>query len=325
MKKHAIEHSDKPTGEAAFLAYYQTIFSNPEEFSAWENALRNNTLPILRFHPQYEETLKELWKQAELPWKTLSWYPYAILWPEGVPPKTSLPGFEERYFYAMNASSLLPILALSPGPGDIVLDACAAPGGKALFIDDLLEKKGVLVANDLSNFRRGRMRQIFHAYGKDTVEIWGQKAETLFYRYPEYFDKVLIDAPCSSEKHIIREPEELEKWSYTRVKTLSLRQKNLLKAVWRTLKKGGTLVYSTCAVTPEENEEVVADFLRSNPEAELQPWEIVIEGKKVEVPGEAGMSSQPNLGFPLTSVRRIHPHKDQLGPMFVAKFVKKGS
>ena len=305
----------KPTGEAAFLAYYRTLFKNEEEFISWEKALRSQKQPILRFHPKYKEELKALWKEANLPWKTLNWYPHALIWPEGTPPKTTFPGFEERYFYAMNASSLLPILALEAGAGDLVLDACAAPGGKALFIDDLLDKKGHLIANDLSSFRRGRMRQIFQAYDKPHIEIWGQKAETIFYSYPEYFDKILIDSPCSSEKHIIQEPKELQKWSYGRIKTLSKRQKNLLKAVWMALKPGGTLVYSTCAVTPEENEKVVDDFLRNNSDAKLQPWTI-------NTPGGPGVSLQEKLSFPMKNVRRIQPHQDNLDPMFVAKFVK---
>jgi len=318
MKKNKKEQrlSTKPTGETAFLAYYRTLFANEAEFQSWEKALRSDKNPVLRFNPKYEEILKQLWSEAELPWKTLSWHPYALEWPKNVPPKTTLPGFKERYFYAMNASSLLPVLALDPGPGDLVLDACAAPGGKALFIDDLLDKKGLLIANDLSNFRRGRMRQIFKAYDKEHIEIWGQKAETIFYNQPEYFDKILIDAPCSSEKYIIREPKELKKWSYTRIQTLSARQKNLLKSLWLALKPGGTMVYSTCAVTPEENEGVVEEFIKEQQDAILQPWTL-------DTPGGAGLSFQENLSFSLEKVRRVQPHKDGFDPMFVAKFVKK--
>jgi 16S rRNA C967 or C1407 C5-methylase (RsmB/RsmF family) len=302
----------KPTGKEAFLDYYRKLFDSKNEFLAWKKALETPTLPILRFNKKHKETLKNLWKEAGLTWKTLPWHEYALLWPKEAPPKTILPGFKEKYFYPMNAASLLPVLSLEAGPGDLVLDACAAPGGKAMMIDDFLDRKGHLIANDLSSGRRGTMRKIFQDFEKEHVEIWGQKAETLFYKYPNYFDKILLDAPCSSEKHILNEEKEIKKWSENRVKTLSKRQKNLLKSVWKTLKPGGTLVYSTCAVTPEENEEVVADFLKNNPDATLEPL-----NKKN--PGGKGRKTK---GLNEKNIKRVQPHLDNLDPMFVAKFKK---
>ncbi|MFZ5438193.1 MAG: RsmB/NOP family class I SAM-dependent RNA methyltransferase [Patescibacteria group bacterium] len=303
----------KLTGKTAFLTYYQQFFNDEKEFSDWQKALETPTLPILRFNPNDEQLLKELWQQAGLTWKTLSWYNYALIWPKEAPVKTILPGFKGKLFYPMNAASLLPVLALGAGPGDLVLDACAAPGGKAMVIDDFLDRKGHLIANDLSSGRRGTMRQIFADYHKEHIEVWGQKAETLFYKYPNYFDKVLIDAPCSSEKHILNEEKELKKWSENRVKTLAKRQKNLLKAVWQTLKPEGVMVYSTCAVTPEENEEVVSDFLQNNRDAQLQPITLDI--------GQAGLKNYVH-GFDEKLVKRIQPQLDNLDPMFVAKFKK---
>lgn len=289
----------KPTGKEAFLDYYRQLFETEIEFLTWKKALETPTLPILRFNKKDEEKLRNLWKKARLTWKVLPWYQYALVWPKEAPPKTILPGFKEKLFYPMNASSLLPVLALEAGAGDLVLDACAAPGGKAMLIDDFLDRKGHLVANDLSSGRRGKMRKIFEDYEKNHIEVWGQKAETLFYKYPDYFDKILVDAPCSSEKHILNDEKELKKWSETRVKTLAKRQKNLLKSVWKALKPGGTLVYSTCAVTPEENEDVVADFLEKNSDATLEP-----------------------IGKSENKVKRIQPHLDKLDPMFIAKFRK---
>jgi len=277
--------------------------------------METKTMPILRFNPKHEEELKKLWAEADLPWKTLDWHKHALLWPENIPLKTILPGFKEKYFYPMNASSLLPVLSLNAGAGDLVLDACAAPGGKAMFIDDLLDRKGHLIANDLSSFRRGTMRKIFQDYDKEHIEVWGQKAETLFYKYPDYFDKILVDTPCSSEKHILNDKKELKKWSENRVKTLAKRQKNLLNSVWRALKPGGELVYSTCAVTPEENEQVVDSFLKNNPNAILLP-------QNENIPGGNGLK-QTETSFEKSKVKRVQPHKDNLDPMFVAKFSKK--
>ncbi len=303
----------KPTGRTAFLDYYQQFFDQETEFLSWKQALETNSLPVLRFNPHDQEKLQQLWQNNGLTWKTLSWYPYALLWPKETPARTVLPGFKEKLFYPMNAASLLPALALEAGPGDLVLDACAAPGGKAMLIDDFLDRQGHLIANDLSSGRRGTMRQIFNDYHKEHIEVWGQKAETLFYKYPNYFDKILVDAPCSSEKHILNEEKELKKWSETRVKTLAKRQKNLLSSVWKTLKPGGTLVYSTCAVTPEENEDVVNDFLAKNLDAKIQPLNLKV--------GQAGLKNYVH-GFDEKLVKRVQPHLDNLDPMFVAKFKK---
>jgi 16S rRNA C967 or C1407 C5-methylase (RsmB/RsmF family) len=305
--------NNKQTGRAAFLAYYQQFFDQEADFLAWKNALENTTMPVLRFNPHEQKQLQQLWQENNLTWETLDWFPYALVWPKEAPAKTILPGFKEKLFYPMNAASLLPVLALGAGPGDLVLDACAAPGGKAMVIDDFLDRKGHLIANDLSSGRRGTMRQIFSDYHKEHIEVWGQKAETLFYKYSNYFDKILVDAPCSSEKHILNEEKELKKWSETRVKTLAKRQKNLLSSVWKALKPGGTLVYSTCAVTPEENEEVVNDFLAKNSDAKIQPIELKI--------GQPGIKKYIQ-GFDEKLVKRVQPQLDYLDPMFVAKFKK---
>ena len=204
----------KSMGRAAFHEYYRLLFETEAEFKQFLDNLERSSLPILRFDPNNELRLRELWQQNNLPWKTLSWHEHALTWPEGVPLGTELPGYKEKLFYPMNASSLAPVLALDVQPGEFVLDACAAPGGKALFISELLGENGKLIANDSSAARRNRMKKIFEEYGVRNATITGFKAETIFKQIEngkmDAPDRILLDAPCSSEKHVINSPEHLK-------------------------------------------------------------------------------------------------------------------
>lgn len=291
-------------GKQAFLDYYKTIFPDPKEFEQFLIALGAKSLPILRFTKKDEQRLRDIWEKQRLPWRTLRWYSSALEWPESMPEKSELPGHKERFTYAMNASSLIPVLALDPKPDDVILDACAAPGGKTLFIADLMEKQGTLVANDLSPLRLGRMRQLLTAYGHHWVQTWKKPAELIGRFAPASFNKILLDAPCSSEKHVYNS-DYINDWSINRVKTLQKRQIGLLSSLFLALKPGGRLVYSTCSITPEENEVVVERILEKHgQDVELNPWAV----------------SSPGNG---DTTRRILPHQQQgLDPMFVAVFRK---
>ena len=161
------------------------------------------------------------------------------------------------------------------------------------------------------------MKQVFHHYSEHDIAVWGMKAELVCKKAPEAFDKILLDAPCSSEAHIYTTPAELEKWSINRITGLKKRQVGLLSGLWHALKPGGTLTYSTCSVTPEENEWVVAKFLaRKKGEAQLQP--ISLPG----TPGSTGLPGTYATEFDLSFVKRVLPHTDAYAPMFVAQFKK---
>lgn len=305
--------SKTPKGKEAFLAYYQTAFG--EKWPELLRALETDTRPILRFRPQDEAWLKEQWEAHGYTWTPLPWYAQAVGWPVQAAPKTPLPGFYERKIFAMNASSLVPVLALDPQPGESVLDACAAPGGKAMAISDAMNNVGELVANDISSFRRNRMAQLFAAYHHDHIQVEGRDARLLASSYPERFDKILVDAPCSSEKHVYNSPEHLKFWSPRRIWDLKEREYTLVRSLTDALKPGGTLVYSTCALTPEENEEVVSHILATPDNIlRLNEW-------KSPAPAEPGWRWEKATSLDPQSVTRLWPN-DMFDPMFVAVFRK---
>lgn len=157
--------------------------------------------------------------------------------------------FSEGLFYIQNPSSLIPVCALNPQPGESILDLAAAPGGKTIHIGIRMKNKGVIIANDVSAVRVQRMKRLLELYQisiAQSVCIAGQK---LWEKYPSSFDRVLVDAPCSmrgTPTPSSDEPSDL-------VKT----QKWLLRSAYSACKPGGVIVYSTCTDTIQENEEVV--------------------------------------------------------------------
>lgn len=296
-------------GQEAFFEHYQNIFA--DQWDKIATALAKQTQPILRFAPQNQEKLQQIWAVNGLPWQTLDWHPYALLWPEKIPAGEEIPGFAEHLFYPMNASSLFPVLALDPQPGELILDACAAPGGKTLFIHDLAPQAKI-IANDLSLARSNRMKQIFQDY-QANIEIWHQKAEIIFKKYPNHFDKILVDAPCSSEKHVFNSSKHMNQWAPGRIKQLQHRQIALISGLILALKPGGTLVYSTCAITPEENEVVVNKILKKKSD--------LVELKAINAPTKVAHGLKEYCNFSPEMVIRA-PLNKTFNPIFVAKFEK---
>lgn len=173
-------------------------------------------------------------------------------------------GLLQSYF--LDPASLAPPSVLKVKPGMKVLDMCAAPGGKMLQLALALQGKGLLVANDLSSRRRARLKLVMQEHLPEhlagIIQITGHDASKWGLYQKDYFDRILLDAPCSSERHLLRNPSYLTDWSPSRIKSLSRRQYALLCAAYDALKPGGRIVYSTCALSEEENDGVVEKLIK---------------------------------------------------------------
>ncbi len=168
-------------------------------------------------------------------------------------------------FYVMDPASVYAARSLQIKDGQRVLDMCAAPGGKSLILIEGLKTSGEIICNDLSADRRERLKKVIQQYIprdiRDRVWVKGQDAVQFGLREPESFDAILLDAPCSGERHVLEDPRALAEWTPRRPRGLQQRQYSLLSAAFLALKPQGYLLYSTCSINPDENDGVVDRLL----------------------------------------------------------------
>lgn len=201
-------------------------------------------------------------------------------------------------FYSQEPSAMCAAPLLDVKAGERVLDLCAAPGGKTTRLAQDMNGKGVLVANEYDFTRARALSQNVERLGIKNCIVTNADSFRLAERFPAYFDKVLVDAPCSGEGMFRKEPSALSDWSEENIARCALRQKEILGNAAKLLRGGGTLVYSTCTFAEEENEGQIACFLKEHPAFELvemhalYPHEVRGEGhfaaKLVKKEGEKG-------------------------------------
>jgi 16S rRNA (cytosine967-C5)-methyltransferase len=197
------------------------------------------------------------------------------------PPLNSLTSFRDGWFYIQDPSTLLAPKLLDVKPGETILDLCAAPGGKTTFIAQLMNNEGKIVACDISEERLKLIQENCARLGVTCVETVLSSALD---PRPSAFDRILVDAPCSNSG-VMRRRVDL-RWRISPEEILRLRQTqlDLLKFAATKLKSGGVLIYSTCSLEPEENSEVVKEFLRAHKnfklenERELLPFADNVDG-----------------------------------------------
>ena len=166
---------------------------------------------------------------------------------------------------------MLTVEALGIKEGDFVLDLCAAPGGKATQAAEKLCGTGLLVANEIIPKRASILAENIQRMGIKNAIVTNESPEKLAEKYTDFFDKIIVDAPCSGEGMFKKEPQAITEWSEEHTISCGKRQKNILESAFRMLCGGGYLVYSTCTFAPCENEEIVLWVLENYPDIELVP------------------------------------------------------
>ncbi|MFB6100410.1 MAG: RsmB/NOP family class I SAM-dependent RNA methyltransferase [Candidatus Nanohalobium sp.] len=218
-------------------------------------------------------------------------------------------------YYVQEESAALPVTVLDPQPGEKVLDMCAAPGGKCTQMAARMENKGLIVANDDSAQRMKSLHANVYRTGSKIIEATNYDGRNI--PEDEKFDRVLVDAPCSGEGdryyRNFRAADEGES------KGLQSLQKDLLKKAGRLVKEGGTVVYSTCTLTPTENEAVVSEIVEET-DLELE----MIETEAEHVRGVENFEDEC-FGEEMQKTVRVYPHHMESGMIYVAKLRKTGS
>ena len=189
-------------------------------------------------------------------------------------PAGAVPLHEAGAWYLQDPSAMLPPAALNVRPGERVLDLCAAPGGKSTALAAALAGQGLLVCNEPVPARAKILSRNIERMGVTNALVVSAWPDALAERWPEGFDAVLADAPCSGEGMFRRHPETRAEWRPESTAGCAARQREILHAAARLVRPGGRLVYATCTLNETENEDTVAAFLQAHPEFSLSPFRL---------------------------------------------------
>lgn len=247
----------------------------------------------------------------------IPWVENGYFYPGDVRPSAH-PLYAAGAYYLQEPSAMTPAACLGVKPGERVLDLCAAPGGKATELGARLRGEGLLVANDISTSRARALLYNLEVSGVENAFVTNETPERLAEVFAGYFDRILVDAPCSGEGMFRKEEAVARDWSPEKSETLSRQQREILSQAVRMLKPGGTLLYSTCTFAPCEDEQTVCWLLEQFPDLHLVP-----------LPQYEGFSGgRPSWGDGREELElcvRIWPHRMEGEGHFLAKFEKNGA
>lgn len=270
--------------------------------------LRVNTL-------KYDiQSLMKYFKEINIKFERVLWYKDALIIKNANEKDIQkIDIYQKGYIYLQSLSSMVPPLVLNPQEGENVLDLTAAPGSKTTQIASLMNGKGHILANELDKLRCERLKYNVQSQGADIVEVINGRGEKIGDLYPEQFDKVLLDTPCSGEgRFTIYNVQSYKTWSPKTVNDLTKTQRKLFKSAFNSLKPNGTLVYSTCTLNKQENEEIL-QWALDNFNVRLVPIGIEIK--------EGLQAFNEGMNKDVSKAIRILPSKNMEG-FFVSKFVK---
>ncbi len=227
-------------------------------------------------------TSRELMQQLTergLSYQKVSFLPDAFILEGSAKQLTTTGLFDSGFLYVQSLSSMIPALVLEAQQNEIILDMTAAPGSKTSQVAALMENTGHIVANDISRVRLYKLRANLKLLDVKNTTVIQKKGQDLWKSYNNYFDRVLVDAPCSLEGRFHCEnPKTYRTWNIKKVKQLSHLQRYLLRSALTCTKPGGVIVYSTCTLSPEENEEVLDWLLTKEKDS------VVLEPINLEIP-----------------------------------------
>lgn len=281
---------------------FLSSFSAPRTYG-----LRINTSKI---------TCEDFENLSPFPTRQIPWIKNGYFYDEDIRP-SRCPYYQAGLYYLQEPSAMTPASRIPIEPGDRVLDLCAAPGGKATAAGAALQGQGLLVANDISTSRARALLRNLELFGIPNVFVANETPAKLTKAFPEFFDKIILDAPCSGEGMFRKEEALAKDWTPEKSMELSEIQKELILQAADMLRPGGLMLYSTCTFAPAEDEQTVSHLLENRPDMELAEMEDY-EGFSHGVP-EWG-NGNPEL----TKCIRIFPHKMNGEGHFLALFRKKG-
>ncbi len=237
----------------------------------------------------------------------VSWEEKGYYYSESMAPGKH-PYHEAGLYYIQEPSAMAPVHFLDPKPGERILDLCAAPGGKSTQIADALKGQGLLVTNEINRDRAKILSLNIERMGIRNAMVLSEDSGHLSEVFEGYFDKILVDAPCSGEGMFRKNEIALSEWSPDNVRLCAERQKEILGNAAKMLLPGGRLVYSTCTFAPMENEETIYSFLGEHEDFHIEKADLcggMEEGRPAWISKDTGIISKEELKASV----RLWPHK----------------
>lgn len=288
-----------------------------EEYDAYQQSMEQNSHTALRVNTN--KVSMETWDalcpfvQEQVPWTEKGRYYDS----EQVQPSKH-PYYYAGLYYIQEPSAMIPASLLPVQPGDRVLDLCAAPGGKATEIAAKLQGQGMLLANDISVSRTMALAKNLQTAGVRNAVVTAETPAHLAEYFPEYFDALLIDAPCSGEGMFRRDPHMISDWLEHGPEYYAEIQKEILQNAYHMLRHGGYMVYSTCTFSAIENEEMIGWFLAEHSDMQICP----VERQPGYAPGRQDLAGAYQIDD-LCQAVRIFPHQAK-GEGHFAVLMQKG-
>ena len=215
--------------------------------------------------------------------------------------------FDAGLYYIQEPSAMIVASLVDLQEGDKILDMCAAPGGKTCYVASKLHQTGLVIANDIDAKRASILSSNVERFGLTNTIVTNVSCDKLEAKFPDYFDHIILDAPCSGEGMFRKLDQAISTWSIDKVNECASIQKKLIEEAYNMLKPGGTLIYSTCTYEIAENEDTIRSLLENHPDMHL-----------VEIPKQNGMAE----GIDMKEAVRLYPHKHLGEGHFIAKLIK---
>ncbi|KIS04002.1 RsmF rRNA methyltransferase first C-terminal domain-containing protein [Paucilactobacillus wasatchensis] len=216
------------------------------------------------------------------------------------------------YLYSQEPSAMYVGEVVDPQPNERVLDLCAAPGGKSTQLVAKMNNTGLLVSNEIFRKRANILAENLERWGAKNTLITNASPDKLAPKFPTFFDRILVDAPCSGEGMFRKDPAAADYWNLDYPEECANRQRKILASAMQMLRPGGTLVYSTCTFAPEEDEQIIAWLLEKYPDLSLEPI-------KKYAGMDSGMPQWADNNPDLTKTVRLFPHHIKGEGHFIAK------
>ena len=297
-----------PEFKENFLEHYSEL-TDIETFKEFcvkpiKKSIRINTLKI---------SVNDFKKISKLKLRQVPWFESGFYIDEIVKGLGNTPHHQLGYFYMQESASMIPPLVLAP-ENDLILDMCASPGSKTTEMAQLMDNKGLIVANDYKINRIKSLSANLQRCGvSNTVTTI---MEGRFFKNNK-FDKILVDAPCSGTGTIRKSLRTIKEWNLNTVKRIAGTQRQLIRTAFENLKENGTLVYSTCSLEPEENEGIINYLLETFENAKLEKINLKLKSSPVILEYKNNKYSSE-----IKNCLRLWPQDNDTDGFFVAKIKK---